>query len=645
MTGIAKKALEDTKPKAEGEYKYEYNGAYSKYDESKRTVLSGYAAKYVAPSASPVLPTTESSVQLVKNGKAAVNIIYPKTASGSEAVIAKLLVDALNQKFPGAGFVSYVDSEIMDEGMPEILVGRTNRAESDRVDKMLHFNGMAVALMGNKLVITAYRAPAIESAVEKFMSVVNKSASTAEYAFSSNNNKIYDVLNVSLTVFGNSYADYSIVLPKDYTYTEYRFAQRIQNYLASEVGIVLPLVTEDKFSTGKAFKIGTSAAKLGEYEYLINAAGGNVEMIADSYYGYDYMYNYCASFLAGKLSSANADGEVLRASYVSDLVNDGSENFTQKNGEVRVIFNNVCGFDVLSTTPGGSCMPQLRNPMIAEFYAEYGTDVLCLEEITPTMRRTVEIGDLLAEYGYAEVDTPQHTFTVPSNCDMGAGNTYTNKTTTPIYYNTNTLNCIASGSENFCESLAASTGIYFQWDKYMSWAVFEVKSSGERFIVVNVHFDSFENRTGDGLPAKKAKAETEFIINFTNNLIKEYGCPAIVGGDMNVTVNDKKFTTNSQFIEAGFADVKNVATKAEDEKGHFNLCCQYNASVNGGDLGFFTGVGQAGFGDYENDSVDHIYIDGAGKNEITFHVFDVLNDASVSSFADHCGMLIDFSFN
>ena len=174
----------------------------------------------------------------------------------------------------------------------------------------------------------------------------------------------------------------------------------------------------------------------------------------------------------------------------------------------------------------------------------------------------------------------------------------------------------------------------------MSYAVFEHIKTGEKFVVINVHFDSFHNNDGDAMPPKKAKAETEFIIKIANELAVKYSCPAIVGGDMNVTIGDPMFTTNKQYIDAGYSDVQKIATVAENERGHFQSAPFYNYSIDGG---YFTGEGQVCFCNYEV-SVDHIYVNPQGKNEITFHFFDVLNDSAANSFGDHCGMLVDFSF-
>ena len=250
------------------------------------------------------------------------------------------------------------------------------------------------------------------------------------------------------------------------------------------------------------------------------------------------------------------------------------------------------------------------------------------------------VSDFMAKYGYEECSSEIMSFKVPSNCDAHQGNPYSLKTTTPIIYNKNTLKCLESGAKNYCQELSASTGIYFQWDKCMSYAAFEHIKTGEKFVIINVHFDSFHNNEGDAMPSKKAKAETEFIIKIANELSAKYGCPAIVGGDMNVTIGDPQFTTNKQFIDAGYSDVQKIAKVAENERGHFQENPLYNNCIGGG---FFTGAGQVGFGNYEG-SVDHIYVNPQGKNEITFHFFDVLNDSAANSFGDHCGMLVDFSF-
>ena len=590
----------------------------------------------------------ESSVQLVKDKNATFSLVYKYNDPDTKGLVEELFIELLKAKVKNCDNI-YDDSKVApDENTIEILIGNTNRPETAEVKKFIGYNDYGIVPYGNKLVICAHSTEAVKDAVAYFIENYVTGKDLSNFVMNSENQYIssrYYPNKKNASIFGGAYNDYTIVIPKDHTYTELRFAQRLQTMIGQKVGAVMPIVTDDASATEREILVGKTSRTAGSvaaHEYLIKANGKKLELISDSFYGYDYLYDFCNTDMIIEVRAAKeGTDDIARNSYVNDLNADRNTHYTAKEGDIRIAYHNVCGFGI-GSAPLGSNMPELRNPMIAEYYANYGVDILCLEEITPSMRvEGKNVADFMAKYGYAECASEKMSFKVPANCDYAVGNPYNLMTTTPILYNKNTLKCLESGAKNYCQELSASTGIYFQWDKCMSYAVFEHIKTGEKFVVINVHFDSFENNAGDGMPPRKAKAETEFIIKIANELAAKYGCHAIVGGDMNVTINDPMFTTNKQFINAGYSDVQKIAKVAENERGHFQKSPQYNECIGGG---FFTGEGQVGFGNYEG-SVDHIYVSPQGNNKIIFHFFDVLNDSAANSFGDHCGMLVDFSFN
>jgi endonuclease/exonuclease/phosphatase family metal-dependent hydrolase len=170
----------------------------------------------------------------------------------------------------------------------------------------------------------------------------------------------------------------------------------------------------------------------------------------------------------------------------------------------------------------------------------------------------------------------------------------------------------------------------------MTWAVFKVKETGKKFGVINVHMDSFDDH-GEGTGAVEAAAQVELMMKVAGEIYSQYSCPVLVGGDMNTTISEPTCRTLTQ---NGFADVQGIATVSDYNKGYFHGVknMEYNEGISGA---FFTGSAQTN--DNDSESVDHIFISEYARTALECKQFDILADASVSSFADHCGMVFDFN--
>ena len=583
----------------------------------------------------PIIPEEETSIDLIKGYVAKAKIIYPKGDMAMYDIAGKLRV-AFMQNTTVQFYVYDDETEKYDPNTVEILLGDTNRPESQTLKKYLGYNDFGVAVIGKKYVITAHHAGNVDEArgiAEGFM--FKNLAEKKNLSVSSNSNYVtskYYQHAKNRKLLGNSYGVYNIVLSQNCKYYEYLFAIKLQDYIGNKTGKIVKIVYDNEPVTEYEILIGKTnrtTSTVGTNKYLLNVVGNKVELLSDTFYGYDYLYVYCEKYMMSELNKVAANaGVIADASYVESLKADGSESFLKKGGDVRVIFNNVFGFNLDSlTTPNHSCMPEIRNPMITEFYTEFAPDVLCFEEITSVMRGTDPISELIKEYGYEEVTTPSF-----ANYP---------KTTTPIFYNTKTIKCVASGAYNFHTSLYPSkVNIAIQSDKFMTWAVFEVMATKKQFAVINVHMDSFDTN-GAGSGEKKAMAEIQFMVQTAKWITQNYNCPILMGGDFNTTIGEAshKFLTNAA---VGYTDIQTIAKKSDSNKGYFHGVKHmvYNYCLEGG---FYTGEKQTN-PDY-SESVDHIYASPLAKEKITFNTFDILSDATVASFADHCGMVLDFTFN
>lgn len=575
-------------------------------------------------------PEEAKIIELVKNGRSSVKIVYSRDVKGAVDA-AGALRDVLRTK-TGANLSVAADTSIKaNSDKVEILVGYTNRPESESMRKFIGYKDYGVYVCDNKIIIGGWSETSLTKAVQKFESVFLSENNITDLSISSDSNyatggvytfnAMLSKGNKAKLIAGNYYYKYSIVVPADYSVTEHRFALRLQAAIGSQAGVVLDVVTDAESTSDYEILVGKTSrttATVGKNEYKINVKDNRVELLSDSFYGYDYLYEFCSLYFYGRMNSATKNcGEVEKASYVSKLKEDKSESFISKAGDIRVIYNNVFGFDIMTTTPGGSCMPGIRNPMIAEFYKDFNADVLCFEEINAPMRGTSPLTTLLAEYGYEEVSE--------------------GKCSTPIFYNKATLERIDAGELNFNAELAGKDDVVsIQGDKYMTWAVLKVKKTGKTFGVINVHMDSFDDH-GEGSGAIEAAAQVKLIMKVAADIYSQYSCAVLVGGDMNTTISEPTCQTLTQ---NGYADVQGIAKITDSNKGYFHgvKFMEYNEGISGA---YFTGSPQTN--NNYSESVDHIFVNAYGKTALEAKQFDILADASVASFADHCAMVFDFN--
>jgi hypothetical protein len=89
-------------------------------------------------------------------------------------------------------------------------------------------------------------------------------------------------------------------------------------------------------------KTARTAGSVAAHEYLIKANGIKLELISDSFYGYDYLYDFCNTDMIIEVRGAKAGTEdIARNSYVNDLNADRNTHYTAKEGDIRIAYHNV----------------------------------------------------------------------------------------------------------------------------------------------------------------------------------------------------------------------------------------------------------------------------------------------------------------
>lgn len=190
------------------------------------------------------------SVVLAEHGYAYYRVVYQKSLAPAVKTTIKNYVAKLETKLGVT--MECVDDEALPAptgGIPEILIGNTNRADSKSVASVLR-NGEYKSIYDTStknVIIAATGASAINSVLEKFfednLNTVDRYFAVAEtYKIE----KILDFPIQSVSINGVALQDYVIVTPdKPDLITEYA-ALNLVDYIENNMGVKLSVITDKK---------------------------------------------------------------------------------------------------------------------------------------------------------------------------------------------------------------------------------------------------------------------------------------------------------------------------------------------------------------------------------------------------------------
>ena len=549
---------------------------------------------------------------IVSGGESDFVLVYPKKA-GDSVVQGALEIKGLLKMKTGVD-MKVVDDESVaaDSGAKEILIGETNRPESDVKAELAGYNDYIVKLTGNKLVIAGGCDEATVSAVSYFRKMVIEKISSKELqagnAYVQNDllfNYHYPYSMENMTLLGTSVKDYKIVVGADCSFVEYRTALRFMYSIMKMTGRAMDIVEDDTEASAHEIRIGKTnrtTAVAAREEYVINVNEGSLEFISGSLFGYEALYDYIWSSMLAPLRETVDNGEFRRTNFTVELANGTLNAFERNEEDFRIMFHNIWGYDSAQNAISTNAQ---RNQMLTALYAEYNPDILCLQEVNPVMRdaSAYPIAAGLEKIGYAVAD-------------VGKIGTY--DTVNPILYRTDKLRLVSCGYD-------VIDG--FTDGNVNTWAVFETLDGEGKVGVVNVHY----TKAGDDKDFALRNSQAAKTIERATAMATEYECSVMVGGDMNCNVSASPF---KNLLNAGFSDVQDIAVSSENYNTNFGYPT-YNSYLDLYEKASVTLSVQ-----YDEKAIDHVLLKG---NAILCKTFDIVTDNFALCASDHAPLLVDFS--
>ena len=250
-------------------------------------------------------------VKIAENGVASFVIISGNKAEEYENAAAESVKTAIKDK---ANATIEIKTDKGEAAELEILVGRTNRAESIEVYAELRVDDYAVVIKNGKIVIAAHTEAKLSEAVTYFAEKLQASEGSATFPGADSKMAIgtYDV--EAVTVNGEFLGKYTIVYGENADEAVKAYAEGLANTIKETFGYVLGVATDKTDDADYEIVIGLTSrgsdneindsVGLGEYKVLVE--GKDIFVVAGSE---DELLEDAINAFVGKIAELAANGK------------------------------------------------------------------------------------------------------------------------------------------------------------------------------------------------------------------------------------------------------------------------------------------------------------------------------------------------
>ena len=349
-------------------------------------------------------------------------------------------------------------------------------------------------------------------------------------------------------------------------------------------------------------KLDTAVSPL----YSIDVCGTQIDVSACGVLAYEAILRYFANLTERGIAPYSKQGNAAE-----EHEDRASQYAFSRQGDHRVMFYNLLWSNEKIYEP------HQRAIMSIELVREFAPDVVGFQE--SNLRKRSQLGNcsielLLDAIGYKEVPVGE------------IENSYKNSNSTPLFYNSQTVECLDCAYVWYRDQ-QDGIGVMDRSSKSMTWGLFEVKATGERYIAASTHMCTRD----DSIRALQAAEACELF----DALHEKYGVPVIVGGDY-----------NSTSASQGYLYYHDVA-KHPDAYEHATVYACDTASHHpypkrDPKTGLIMPTEGAKFHMPEK-AIDHIFCPYLDPSDI--RVFGVAVNAYSLAASDHLPVYIDFSIS
>ena len=243
--------------------------------DGKNDDLSSNTETTIAPS---------FQIQITKDNASDFAIVFPENST--DLLISA--ADELSKAFEECGLKMTTNNDCAENGKdvpvstPEILIGVTNRTESQKYYQMLKANDYVIATEGNRIIILGGSEEATAAAVDKFKCTYLDQCSGTLLLQKGILNSYTGTYPLSdIVLCGKSISQYDIVLPNTATAIERHAAKLIVDNILEACGYKLLVTTEEENSTKAHIKLSRNMQSYLETEYAFSNDGNDFQISAN----------------------------------------------------------------------------------------------------------------------------------------------------------------------------------------------------------------------------------------------------------------------------------------------------------------------------------------------------------------------------
>lgn len=560
-------------------------------------------------------------IVLASNGKSDFTIWVASDIFSGYQDIAKQITDvaSLIKTKTGADVLVKSDASysVKEAKKSGILIGNTRFAESKSIGAEMKSKDYYVGASGNKILLYGGDVDGVSKAVRYFyitvingQKVVDKTLvfDTAVHTLHQTDKYGID----SILCDGTELMSFRLVIPANADVNESYFASSLRYWLYKEYGFRMSIVndkaqaSENEVLIGKVSRSGITSPEANGYS--VRVSDGKLYLNASGMLGYSALYDYLTETLLKSGNSASytlTAANTVSASATLEL-SDGSSLAAAKTGDVRIMSYNLFS-GIVNYDDGTSTGPmELRQKFHAEIIRTFAPDVVALQEYSTNYESFTSV---MTNLGYTLVSV-----------SSGGRNQV------PLFYNADVLTLIDSGYLGY-------TGIDAQ--KAAAWAVFEVKTTGKKFISISTHFmwNSPQLTLEQAIEARKSNArELLALVGDIRSKAGFAGLPVTMSGDFNCQLDSEALQSIKQ---GGFSCAWDKAAQKNNTSGYHQYS-RYDSEFE-----MYLTVNSPKPADTHYASIDHTFV----SSGLTVNSFAAITTLYALLASDHCPIITDVTLN
>ena len=428
------------------------------------------------------------------------------------------------------GVKPVAETDYIDATAFEILVGNTNREESQTFLSNLLWNDYGYAIVGNKIVIAGHTDQGTTKAVKHFIEHIKNADHTTVF-FSNQNQYLYRYPYVSDTFMLNGVDVSRAKIVVNFEGSDEQIAKILADKSLELCGRRPKIVADFEVKAGDALIIiGTSAHVPEAMQAEWDAAQASTEG------QFSYYINNADNVVW--INTAVLEGyRAINRDILPQIQTNETASVALATGLVKVpqLFS-VMSFNVWVGDHSPSRTTRVIDTILENIPSVFGVQEADVAWMTALKNG---LGDIYTSVGVGRdgIDKGEHS---------------------AIFYRTDMFNLVDSGTKWLSNTpdVMASKFPEANFPRIMTYAILERTTDGARFLYVNTHLDH-DGKNSIEVGEQVRQRQIEVLIAE----IKKLGdLPTIVTGDFNVTDQASAYTT---MIADGFLDASRIAKDGE----------------------------------------------------------------------------------